>query len=119
MQKSKGFRDLIVWQKAHQLVLDIYKLTRLFPQEERYCLTQQIRRSAISVATNIAEGYRKRTIPDKAKFMNIAQGSLDETHYYLILTEDLEYAKTQLLQENLEEVARILNAYVITLNEKR
>lgn len=119
MQKSKGFRDLIVWQKAHQLVLDIYKLTRLFPQEERYCLTQQIRRSAISVAANIAEGYRKRTIPDKAKFMNIAQGSLDETHYYLILTEDLEYAKTQLLQENLEEVARILNAYVITLNEKR
>ncbi|RDB03116.1 four helix bundle protein [Runella aurantiaca] len=111
MEKSKGFKELIVWQKAHQLVLAVYQLTRTFPKEELFGLISQMRRSSVSVAANITEGYRKRTKPDKIKFMNIAQGSLDETHYYLILSQDLAYADTMVLQNQLEEVAKLLNAY--------
>jgi four helix bundle protein len=111
MEKSRSFKALLVWQKAHQLVLDIYQLTKEFPKEELFGLTSQLRRSAVSVPANITEGYRKRTKPDKAKFMNIAQGSLDETHYYLILAQDLAYGDTLPLQNNLEEVAKMLYAY--------
>lgn len=119
MEKTKHFRELIVWQKAHQLVLNVYKLTKQFPKEELFALTSQLRRCAVSVPANIAEGYRKRTIPDKAKFMNIAQGSLDETHYYLILAHDLGYAHTEQLQESLEEVGRLLTGYYNALEAKR
>ncbi|WP_428659366.1 four helix bundle protein [Runella sp.] len=111
MQKSKGFRDLIVWQKAHQLVLEVYTLTEAFPKEEFFVLTSQIRRSTISIAANIVEGYRKRTKPDEVKYMNIAQGSLDETFYYFILAQDLGYANTAELQEKIEEIAKMLHAY--------
>lgn len=93
------------------MVLAVYRLTKQFPKEELFCLTSQIRRSAISIAANIAEGYRKRTKPDKLRFLNISQGSLDETHYYLILAQDLEYANTLLLQGQIEEVAKLLSAY--------
>ena len=119
MEKSKHFRELIVWQKAHQLVLAVYNLTKNSPKEELFGLTSQLRRSAVSVPANIAEGYRKRTIPDKSKFLNIAQGSLDETHYYLILAQDLGYATTDLLQNNLEEVARLLTAYYNAVEARR
>ena len=119
MQKSQHFTQLIVWQKAHQLILSIYRLTKCFPKDELFCLTSQIRRSATSVPANIAEGYRKRTIPDKSKFLNIAQGSLDETHYYLILAKDLGYGDTIELIENLEEVSRILNAYYKAIEAQR
>jgi four helix bundle protein len=111
MQKSKGFRELLVWQKAHHCALEVYKLTRTFPKEELFALTSQIRRSSISVAANTVEGYRKRTKPDKIKFMNIAQGSLDETIYFLILAQDLEYGSTDSLQDKLEEVAKLLHSY--------
>ena len=116
MEKSKSFKELLVWKKSHQLTLDIYQLTKAFPKEEMFGLTSQIRRSAVSVPANITEGYRKKTKPDKAKFMNIAQGSLDETHYYLILAHDLAYADTLPLQNNLEEVARMLSAYYHAIN---
>lgn len=119
MEKTKHFKELVVWQKAHQFVLNIYKLTKLFPKEELFGLTSQLRPSAVSVPANIAEGYRKRTIPDKAKFLNTAQGSLDESHYYLILAHDLEYADTTTLQSDLEEVARMLNAYYTAVNNQR
>lgn len=119
MEKSKHFRELIVWQKAHQLVLAIYKLTKVFPKEELFALTSQLRRSAVSVPANISEGYRKRTVPDKSKFLNIAQGSLDETHYYLILAQDLDYANTETLQTSLEEVARLLTAYYNAVEARR
>ena len=86
---AKTFTDLIVWKKAHQFVLDVYSITKEFPQSEIYGLAQQLRRSAVSIAANIAEGFKKRSIPDKARFMNIAQGSLEESRYYLILINDL------------------------------
>jgi four helix bundle protein len=115
MEKTKSFKELVVWQKAHQLVLDIYATTKGFPKEELFGLTSQLRRSAVSVPANISEGYRKRTKPDKAKFTNIAQGSLDETHYYLILAKDLSYADTTKLQCDSEEVARMLAAYLTAI----
>ncbi|WP_229599833.1 four helix bundle protein [Runella slithyformis] len=95
----------------------IYKLTRTLPKEELFVLTSQLRRSAISVAVNIVEGYRKRTKPDKIKFMNIAQGSLDETVYFLILAQDLEYGNTDLLQDKPEEVAKLLHAYATAIEQ--
>lgn len=89
------------------------------PKEELFGLTSQLRRSAVLVPANVAESYRKRTIPDKAKFLNIAQGSLDETHYYLILAQDLGYGSTEILQVNLEEVARLLTAYYNAVEARR
>ena len=75
---AKTFRDLVVWQKAHQVVLSIYKSTTLFPDSERFGLTSQLRRSAVSIPANIAEGFKKTTSIDKARYFNIAQASLEE-----------------------------------------
>ncbi|ALF54813.1 30S ribosomal protein S23 [Nostoc piscinale CENA21] len=110
-QPAKTFQDLLVWQKAHQFVLSIYKLTRDFPKSEMYVLTSQFKRAAISIAANIAEGFKKKSKVDKVRFMNIAQGSLEECRYYLILTNDLEYASTSALTLQLEEVSRLLTSY--------
>jgi len=112
---ARSFRDLVVWQKAHQFVLAIYRLTKEFPADERYGLASQIRRDAVSVAANIAEGFSKRGKPDKAQFFNIAQGSLEEVHYYLILGSDLDYAVCNKLADQYREVARLLNGYTRTL----
>jgi hypothetical protein len=72
---AQSFRDLIVWQRAHEFVLRTYELTKEFPREEQYCLTPQLRRAAISIPANIAEGFKKRGIPDKNRFFNVSQGS--------------------------------------------
>lgn len=109
--KSKSFKELIVWQKAHQFVLAVYKLTKSFPREELFGLTSQFRRAAVSIPANIAEGYSKRGKADKVKFLNISEGSLEECKYYLLLTDDLEYAKTNKENELAEEVSKLLNAY--------
>ena len=109
-----SFQSLIVWQKGHQLVLDIYKMTKGFPDDERFSLISQIRRSSLSITANIAEGYRKIGKKDKLRFFNISQGSLAETLNYIILSYDLGLiSKPDYLQyENqIEEVNRQLNAY--------
>jgi len=108
---AKSFRDLIVWQKAHAFVLAIYRLTSTFPRQETYGLTSQMRRAAVSIAANIAEGFRKRGKGDKARFLNMAEGSIEESRYYLILAQDLNYAMTESLKESIDEVSRILNSY--------
>ena len=82
----KRFEDLKVWQAAHQLVKQVYKLTRLFPREERFGLTSQLRRASVSVPANIAEGFKRRSRPEKRRFLEIAEGSLSESRYYLILS---------------------------------
>lgn len=109
---SKSFRDLLVWQKAHELALAIYRVSDAFPADERYGLCSQIRRAAGSVPSNIVEGYRRRTIPDKLRFFNTAQGSADECLYQLILAHDLGYADTRNLQGEIEEVSRLLQGYM-------
>ena len=108
---ARCFEDLIVWQKAHAWVLATYRFTENFPQKEVYALTSQLRRAAISVPANIAEGFKKMGVADKRRFMNIAQGSLEECRYYLILARDLGYGDSSQLQPQLEEVSRLLDAY--------
>ena len=115
MEPAKSFKDLIVWQKAHALVLSIYKITKSFPNEELYGLTSQIRRSAVSIAANIAEGFKKRGKRDKAKFYNISEGSLEETKYYLLLVNDLEYADTSDFEDLTNEIGKLLTSYTRTL----
>jgi four helix bundle protein len=108
---AQSFKDLLVWQKAHQFVLNVYRISEDFPKTEIYGLTSQLRRAAVSIAANIAEGFKKRGLKDKARFMNIAEGSLEECQYYLILVQDLGYARTSDLTENLTEVSKMLSAY--------
>lgn len=108
---AKSFEQLIVWQKAHQFVLSVYKLTELFPRQETYGLTAQLRKAAVSIPANVAEGFKKRGKLDKARFFNIAQGSLEECRYYLILAKDLNYGDTAQLKTQIEEVSKLLEAY--------
>ena len=108
---ARSFEDLVVWQKAHQYVLGVYRLTKDFPRTEVYGLTSQFRRAAVSIAANIAEGFRKRGQSDKLRFLNIAQGSLEESRYYLILTADLNYGEVTELRSLLEEVSKLLESY--------
>ena len=112
---AKHFQELVVWQKAHELVLAVYRLTKEFPKEETYGLTSQLRRSAVSVPANIAEGFKKRGRNDKARFLNIAQGSLEETRYYLILSKDLDYGTSTLADKIIVEVSKLLDAYMKTI----
>ncbi len=115
MVASKDFTDLPVWQKAHEFVLLTYKYSNGFPKTETYGLTSQLRKAAISVPANIAEGFAKRGKADKARFYNIAQGSIKECHYYLILANDLGFGQNKTLLEKLMEVARLLNKYTESL----
>ena len=108
---AKTFEDLIVWQKAHQFVLNVYKYTSAFPREEVYVLTSRFRRAAISIAANIAEGFKKRGKKDKCRFMNIAQGSAEECRYYLILSRDLNYGVNTELTKQLSEVSKLPDSY--------
>jgi four helix bundle protein len=111
MQPAKTFEDLIVWQKAHQFVLGVYPLTADFPKSEIYGLTSQFRRASVSIPANIAEGFKKKGDLDKVRFMNIAQASLEECRYYLILTQDLGYGNTSESMLKLQEVSRLLDSY--------
>jgi four helix bundle protein len=111
-EPAKTFEDLVVWQKAHQFVLAVYRVSRAFPRSETYGLSSQFRRAAVSVAANIAEGFRKRGKADKIRFLNIAQGSLEESRYYLIVARDLDYGDLAELRPLLEEVSKLLEAYL-------
>ncbi len=94
--------DLMVWRKAHEFVLAVYRFTSTFPKSEIRGLAQQMRRATVSIPANIAE--------DKARFMNIAESSLEESRYYLILSQDLGYGQTDVLMNALEDVSRPLTA---------
>jgi len=108
---ARSFRDLRVWQKAHQFVLAVYRYSESFPDREKYGLAHQLRRAAISIPANIAEGFGKRSPADKARFLNMAEGSVEECRYYLILSQDLGYGQSELLTSTLEETSKLLNAY--------
>ena len=109
-----SFERIIAWQKAHTFVLYVYEVTKLFPSEEKFGLTSQFRRAAVSIEANIAEGYKKLGRQDKLRFMNFAQGSLEECRDYIILSRDLEYIameQYQQLHTKIEEASKLLNAY--------
>lgn len=115
-QAARSFQDLVVWQKAHDFVLEIYRYTENFPKQEIYGLTSQLRRSAVSIPANIAEGFKKRGVRDKIRFLNIAQGSLEESRYYLILASDLSYGDNKLLAAQIEQVSKLLEGYSSTIH---
>lgn len=112
MEPAKSFEELVAWQKAHQLTLEIYRLTKSFPKEELYGLTSQIKRAATSVPSNIAEGFQRRGKADKCKFFNIAQASLEEARYQLILARDLDYADTSTAMKLADETGKLLGSYM-------
>jgi four helix bundle protein len=114
-QAARDFRDLPIWQKAHQFVLSVYNYSDYFPQKEVSGLTSQFRRAAISIPANIAEGFKEKSKTDKARLMNIAQGSLEECRYYLILAKDLGYGDNPELMPLLEEVSKMLGKYIAVL----
>ena len=111
MNPAKTFEDLIVWQKAHVFVLSVYRLTDGFPNKEIYGLPSQFRRAAVSIPANIAEGFKKKGKADKARFMNIAQASIEECRYYLILANDLAYGDNTSCLSQIEEVSKLLESY--------
>ena len=118
----KDFRQLKVWEKSHQLALAIYKVTKEFPKEELYGLTSQIRRSSMSIPTNIAEGCGRFTDADFARFLQMAMGSASETEYQLILAHDLDFLPSdsyEPLHNEVEEVKRMLAALLKTLRADR
>ncbi|MDP8261981.1 MAG: four helix bundle protein [Candidatus Ancaeobacter aquaticus] len=111
---THSFKNIKVWEKAHSLVLEIYKITKLFPESEKYGLVSQLRRYAASIPTNIVEGYKRRSNKDFAHFLNIADSSLEETKYHLLLVYDLEYVKKndyERIMELADEVGRMLSGF--------
>lgn len=119
MDTAKSFKDLLVWQKAHAWVLQVYRLTTEFPPDERFGLTSQLRRAARSVSSNIVEGFKRRSTGDKLRFLNIAEASLAEATYQLLLADDLDYGKTSDLQNAADEVDKLLNAYSRAIERNR
>jgi len=108
-KKTKGFKDLIVWQKAYQLVLLVYKITKDFPKQEMYGLVQQIQRAAVSVPSNIAEGYGRQHMGEYKQFLSIAYGSLSELETQYLLAIDLgDINKDEMLEGLLKEVGGML-----------
>ena len=117
----KNYRELKVWQKSYQLCLEVYKITKGFPREERYGLTSQIRRSAVSVPSNIAEGYGRKTTPEYLRSLYFAYGSNCELDTQISLSGDLGYMRAQekeILQSSIGEVERMLKALIKSLENK-
>ena len=113
--KVHSYQNLIVWQKAMNLIVAIYKLTDKFPKSEIYGLTSQMRRAAISIPSNIAEGFKRKSLKDSLHFYNVAQGSLEELKYQILLTKDLKYISENSYKELIslsEEVGKLLNGWI-------
>ena len=112
---SRTFEDIDIWQQAHAFVLEVYRMTETFPKHELFCLTSQLRRAAISIPANFAEGFRKASNRDKVRFYNISLGSLEECRYYLRLAKDLGYADTTELRNRLESISKMLTRYAAAI----
>ena len=113
----QNYKDLKVWEKAHQFTLMVYEASKHFPKEELYGLTNQLRRSASSIPANIAEGCGKNTKADFANFLNIALGSANESEYFILLTKDLAYINTEKF-ETLSKLINEIKAMLIALIAK-
>jgi four helix bundle protein len=116
MNRIQTYEDLIAWQKAHQFVLATYTATKIFPKEELFGLTSQERRAAVSVSSNIVEGFNRKSNIEKLRFYNIAVASCEEAHYQLLLAHDLGYADTVSLRNDSREVKRILGGLMNSIN---
>ena len=119
MEKVLHFQQLEAWKEAHKLVLMVYRTTKDFPSEERFGLVSQMRRAAISIPANIAEGFKRRGLQEKIRFYNMAESSLEELKYFFILSKDLEYISSDDdLMAQAERVGRLLNG-LINSTERR
>ena len=121
MAKIQSFQDLVVWQKGHRLVLDVYKSSRTFPKDEQFALTSQLRRAVVSITSNIAEGFCRQTQKDKINFYHISLGSCAEVQNQLLIAKDLEYITQNLYHEMVNqsiEVHKMLNALIKSLKKK-
>ena len=117
---TQSFKEVIAWQKAHEFVVMVYEATKQYPSFERFGLCSQFQRAAVSIPANIAEGYRRDGMNDKLRFLNIAQGSLEECRYYIILSKDIRYINEErylALNSLIENASRLLNAYCRKIKE--
>jgi four helix bundle protein len=111
----RNYRDLKVWEKAHELTLQLYLVTKRFPKDELYGLTSQMRRCCISIEANLAEGCGRRSDPELARFLRIAMGSASELDCHLLLSKDLKYMSEGDYKKNhpnLSEVRRMLTSFL-------
>ena len=118
----KRFYDLEVWQRAHHLALEIYGLTKTFPKEELYGITNQLRRASSSITANLAEGFARYHFKDKNKFYYNSRGSVAEVQNFLLLSKDLNYLETSTsykLIEEYETVSKLLNGLIKSLNKNK
>jgi four helix bundle protein len=112
--KINSFQEILAWEKAHKLVIVTYKITDDFPKNEQFCLVPQMRRSAISIAANIAEGFKRKSSKDSDHFYNIAGASLEELKYYFILSKDLGYLNNKQYSDLIDranEAGKVLNGW--------
>lgn len=112
--KTFSFTDIVAWQVSHQFVIMVYQITKDFPDFEKFGLSSQFQRAAISITANIAEGYKKLGKADKLRFLNISQGSLEECRNYVILSKDLGYINEIQYEEligQLEKSSWYINSY--------
>ena len=119
---SKSFRDVMAWKLAHEFVLAFYETKPMFPEDEKYALVPQFQRAAVSIAANIAEGYKKLSKADKLRFFNIAQGSLEECRYYIVLSHDVGYYTKEVANNmwlKIDEASTVLNAYCKAIKENK
>jgi four helix bundle protein len=115
------WKDLKVWDKAHHLVIEVYKITTSFPKDELYGLTSQLKRSTISIPANIVEGHSKNTTKEYIQFLYNSRGSLEETRYYLLLAKTLNFLDNgsyEKLELDCEEISKMLNALIGSLKRK-
>ena len=120
MDKIVHFQQLEAWQEAHKLALMVYQATKDFPGEERFGLVAQMRRAAVSIPANVAEGFKRRGIQDKLRFYNVSEGSLEELKYFLILSRDLGYIASEAeLMAQAETVGRLLNGLMASTERRR
>ena len=118
---TQSFKEVIAWQKAHEFVLQTYRVCAAFPNYERFGLCSQFQRAAVSIAANIAEGYRRTSMQEKLRFLNISQGSVEECRYYILLAHDLNYIDENtynIMNVSIEDASRMLNAYYRGLKER-
>lgn len=116
------FEDVIAWQKARIFINHVYRITKGFPNEERFGLTSQFQRAAVSIAANIAEGYKRVGKDDKLRFYNYSQGSLEECRCYIYLSNDFNYIskeEAELMINEIEETSKILNSYIISIKNRQ
>lgn len=114
------FTDLIVWQEAHKFVLMVYGITKSYPSDEKYGLVSQMRRAAVSIPANIAEGFKRQGIQDKIRFYNIAEASLEEVKYFLILSKDLGYISSNEREfTQAESAGRLLNGLISSTQRRK